>query len=252
MVYLDEAGISNPAHEPHVVVAGVIIHGDLQWKAVERHLNGMADRYVLGDQRAGFVFHAKDLFHGSKAFSRDQWPREKRWEILDELIAIPERLDLAIVYGSVERSALAEKHPDMNAANQMVNAHLIAFSICSYAIELYMRHVAPDEVACIIMENNDQVRHPIKHMQQFNRDPTNSELLTSLNFGELVLSHVVDTVHFAEKTESSPLQVADSCAFAIKRHLMKTPESDRFYKPLVRKMVIGPKEESQFSGKWQS
>jgi hypothetical protein len=109
MVYLDEAGISNPAHEPHVVVAGVIIHADRQWKAVELHLNDMADRYVPGDRRAGFVFHAKDLFHGSGAFPRNQWSREKRWEILDELIAIPEQLDLAVVPGYVERAALAKK-----------------------------------------------------------------------------------------------------------------------------------------------
>jgi hypothetical protein len=72
------------------------------------------------------------------------------------------------------------------------------------------------------------------------------------NFGEFVLSRVVDTVLFAEKSESSPLQVADACAFAIKRHLMKTPEADRFYKSLVRKMVIGPKAEAPFSGKSES
>jgi hypothetical protein len=242
MVYLDEAGISNPAHEPHVVVAGVIIHADRQWKAVELHLNDMADRYVPGDRRAGFVFHAKDLFHGSGAFPRNQWSREKRWEILDELIAIPEQLDLAVVPGYVERAALTKKNPSMNT----VNAQAIAFMICSYAIELYMRRVASQEVASIIMENNDQARRIIKSIQQFNRDPTNAAVLTSLNFGEFVLSRIVDTVHFAEKSESSPLQVADACAFAIKRHLMKAPEADRFYKPLVRKMVIGPREEAQF------
>jgi hypothetical protein len=209
MVYLDEAGISNPAHEPHVVVGGILIHADRQWKAVERRLSEMADRHIPSNQREGFVFHAKDLFHGSKAFQRDQWPREKRWKILDELVAIPDQLDFAVVYGSVTRAALAEKYPNMNAGSLTVNAQIVAFSVCSYAIELYMRHgsgVAADEVASIIMENNEQTRRPIKGMQQFNRNPKNAEVLTSLGFGQLVLSRVVDTVHFAEKGESSPLK----------------------------------------------
>jgi hypothetical protein len=29
-IYLDEAGISNPAQEPYVVVAGAIVHADTQ------------------------------------------------------------------------------------------------------------------------------------------------------------------------------------------------------------------------------
>ena len=38
LIYLDEAGISNPAHEPFLVVAGILIHGDKQWKLIEGDL----------------------------------------------------------------------------------------------------------------------------------------------------------------------------------------------------------------------
>jgi hypothetical protein len=42
-IYLDEAGISNPANEPYLVVAGVIIDADHQWMAVEPHLHVLAE-----------------------------------------------------------------------------------------------------------------------------------------------------------------------------------------------------------------
>jgi hypothetical protein len=59
---------------------------------------------------------------------------------------------------------------------------------------------------------------------------------------KLAFTRIVDTVHFAEKSHSSPLQVADACAFAIKRHLMAKPHSDRFYEPLKPRMIMRPSE----------
>jgi hypothetical protein len=76
MVHLDEAGIGNPKHEPWVVVAGVAVHADDQWRSLEQYLTTMADDFVPSHQRDGFVFHAKDLFHGSGVFDRAKWPKK--------------------------------------------------------------------------------------------------------------------------------------------------------------------------------
>lgn len=43
-VFLDESGIS--ANESVTVVAGVIVHADLQWKEVEKALFDLADKYL--------------------------------------------------------------------------------------------------------------------------------------------------------------------------------------------------------------
>ena len=107
MVYLDEAGISNPKHEPFVVVAGPIIHADRKWKAVEAHLNGMADKYAEPKDRERFVFHATEIFSGGGFFPREKWPKEVRWAILDELVQIPAAFNLPIACGWAERSKLA-------------------------------------------------------------------------------------------------------------------------------------------------
>jgi len=42
MIYFDAAGLSNPKHEPYIVVAGVIIHGDRQWKPIGDYLAALA------------------------------------------------------------------------------------------------------------------------------------------------------------------------------------------------------------------
>src|SRR5690349_11146121 len=78
MVYLDESGIST--REPYLVVAGAIVHADKQWKALEKYLHHMRDDVIPPNLRKDCVFHATDLYHGTKKFHRDQWPQEYRWK----------------------------------------------------------------------------------------------------------------------------------------------------------------------------
>jgi hypothetical protein len=243
MVYLDEAGIANPAHEPFVVVAGIVLHADQQWKMLERYLSDMADEFVPPENRDGFVFHATELFSGGQTFSREKWPKGKRWKILDHLVTIPEKFKFGVVHGFVERARLSAFYPHLAPKNVSPHAQVLAFTICSYGVEMFMRLIAEDgEVASLIMENNDQSRSLIRQMHQFLRDPAMAHLLKADGFGSLAFTRIVDTVHFAEKGHSSPLQVADACAFVIKRHLMGTPESDRFYEPLKPRMIMVQKK----------
>jgi hypothetical protein len=70
-VYLDETGTGDPAKEPFVIVAGVMIHAVAsEWKAVENHLKFLADGFALPEDRPGFCFHANELFTGVKGNSR--------------------------------------------------------------------------------------------------------------------------------------------------------------------------------------
>src|ERR1700752_2801449 len=177
MIYLDDAGLSNPRHEPFVVVAGVMVDPDKHWLALERHLDAMADAYAPADQRKNFFFHATELFSGGGFFPREKWPREERWKILDQLVTIPAKFKLPIVAGWVERANLAGKFPELDIATLTVNAQSIAYIICTFAAELYLREakdVEPGEVASIVLENNQQARKQIAAMHKFNRDPRNA------------------------------------------------------------------------------
>jgi hypothetical protein len=170
MIYLDDAGISNPLHEPFVVVAGVMVEADTQWLALERYLEGMADTYAPPGQRNGFYFHATELFSGGGFFPREKYPREERWKILDELVAIPKKFKLPIAAGWVERAKLATKHPDLDIATLTVHAQTIAFTLATFGADHYLRNgidVKPGEVGSIVMENNDQARSTAQRMAFF-------------------------------------------------------------------------------------
>src|SRR5436190_43243 len=123
LAYIDEAGISNPQHEPFLVVAGVIVHADKKQLAVSRHLDRLVRRFIPPDKQDGFVFHATEIFGGvGKLFNREDWPLPKRLEIADALAAIPASFGLPIVYGAVERanpgdmSQILTDHPKLGEA----------------------------------------------------------------------------------------------------------------------------------------
>ena len=72
LVYVDEAGISNPKQEPFLVVAAVIVDGDRQLRGVMRQLDKIVDRHIPQGHQTDFVFHATELFNGGgKVFKGD-------------------------------------------------------------------------------------------------------------------------------------------------------------------------------------
>ncbi len=87
IVYLDEAGISNPKQEPFVTVAGVIVHGDDELNRVENRLKKLVKKYIPEGKRQGFVFHAKEIFHGGRTMNRQDpnWSLQRRPAIATEL-----------------------------------------------------------------------------------------------------------------------------------------------------------------------
>jgi hypothetical protein len=103
IVYLDASGLSNPQQEPLVVVAGVIVLPDKQWKAINTYLSDLADEYVGRPRKFDFYFHALELFHGTKNFPREKYDKATRFRILDRLIEIPKLFDSPIVWGYAER-----------------------------------------------------------------------------------------------------------------------------------------------------
>jgi hypothetical protein len=74
----------------------------------------------------------------------------------------------------------------------------------------------------------------------FNRNPELVAILPEETRKHVPLTRIVDTVHYAEKLDSSPLQIADACAFTIMRRLRRGADCERFYKLLEPQMVNPP------------
>ena len=239
-VYLDEAGIANIKDEPQVVVAGIIVHADKQWIPLEKYLQDMMIDLIPPDKRKGFYFHATDLFHGSGLTPREDFPKDYRWDVLEELCQIPIKFDLPIVMGFYDRKKVLEED-DISIHDATIQSLATSATICAMATERYMRQSAPKgEVATIVYEDNRNAKKIIRTLHNQLRSP---ELIPSVkeHWKEyLPLTRIVDTAHFAEKEDTSLLQLADVCAFILKRRLIGKKDVYRFSKHLEQNLIVRP------------
>lgn len=231
LVYIDEAGTSSS--DPVSVVAGVVIDADHQWRVVESQLEVLVQELFPGiDDPRKIVFHAKDIFHGSGIFDRRRWSREKRLEILGRLLGIPLESDLPVVVGFYRKGDDIKNLPLPPAVLAQVMAHCM----CVLAAERYMREKTLEtDVAIMIAENNDQARQHVKRTHNALADPAMKFDMPTVPPDFLPIKRIVDTVHFAEKSEAIMLQIADSCAFTMSRFLAERSYGD----DLIGALAVG-------------
>lgn len=228
MAFLDEAGMSNPKHEPFVAVAGVVVNADRHWQQIARDLEELWYDKMPDGVPDGYPFHATELFSGGKFFTREKYDRETRWKILDEIIALPAKYNLAVVASWIERA---------HAPNPET-AYTDCFTGCATCIEAYMR-MLPDrsEVAFLTLEDNHTVRSHVREAQASLQNPLELLGLHAHKRDERWLTRIMGEPHFEQKSAISLLQIADACAFAFKRYAMGRPDALRFVEPLLPQAV---------------
>ena len=226
-----------------MIVAAVIIDADRQLRSIGKYLSDMADHYIRPEDRLEFVFHATELYSGGKILTREKYPKEVRWCILDELATIPRQFDLPVAFGSVPRAWYepgGEWHEKSKKVDikGVVAAQMLAFTIASVGIEHWMKKAADaDEIAQMVMENNPEAQKFIRLTHKILSDPKYQAFLIKEDTDRLSTSRTIETIHFEEKSDSSALQVADYCAWAIRRRLSEEPNCGRFCNPLLPQIV---------------
>ena len=209
-LYMDEAGTS--FHEPYTVVAIVIVDGDSQWTPVAEYLQELVREHVPAEHRDGFVFHAADIHNGSKPIKKLGWSREQRFEILESLARIPVSFQIPFAWCS---NAKHDDGLDWVPKNEVLIRHLVAFVQALKAANQYLHDFAPDEVAMLISEDVHKRRQWFKNITAHLNSNTAPEYFA----GKTAFNSLIDTVHFARKNEAPLLQIADVCAFTIRRYL---------------------------------
>jgi hypothetical protein len=205
LAYLDEAGISNPAHEPYLVVAGVLIEADRDWRKIAAHLRKVAIKHLPREDVEGFVFHATDIFHGSGYFDRAKWPNEKRRKILADLSAIPSLFDLPIVAGymprQIARNFYLNKQPTLRASTIANLIHAEALIRAAVSIDKWLRKVAPDEVAMLVVEGSGKIEAALKMIHDGYSDPHADQ--GTVPVGVFQTTRIIETIHFSKKRVSN-------------------------------------------------
>ena len=243
LTYFDDAGLFNAKQERYIVIGGCIVDGDSQLVTLESEISRLVEKYIPEDHRAGFVFHATELWSGGKYFNRDNWSFTRRLEILRDLVAIPRKLAIPLVFGFQDRAGAQSLPPDPKWGDQNLELILYAHTYARFAetVERFMRKLWPDENTILIGEDNDAVRKMTKAAHNLYRNPawvrsTNSQLLF------FPFQRIREGVHFSPKHESAPLQLADIVTFFVKKRLMHDPNAGEFYSKLTDSLLVLPKE----------
>jgi len=210
LTFLDEAGISNREEEPIVVIGGIIVHGDFQYKSLRSPVQQVIDNYIPIYDREGFVFHAAELFSGGKYFDRHLWPLCVRWKILEELASIPQELDLPVIFGFQERTKVPGEIDGQLVKDNMHTAacQLLAFSHCLIGIERWMRRDTDNEVTMLIAEDKPEVKQAFKAIHRICQREDRIIRYMPQKFRaspELPVTRIIDDIHFTDKLGSVPL-----------------------------------------------
>jgi len=225
LVYMDEAGISNVQHEPWLVVAGVVVDADKQLMALERRIASIINHYIPEHQRDGFVFHASHLFNGGgKVFDRSDsnWPLEKRLQIAAELARLPRQLGLLVAIGAVNRREFLKTFDasQWDGRDPTTAAHAIAHTVCSVHVDLWMRRNASNEVCMLIVEDNSQMRKFLTELLHSHQNPKMAPQIAGDSTKILPFRKIKASPLFEQKSQSVSLQLADFCAYVMKKSYM--------------------------------
>jgi hypothetical protein len=233
LVYVDEAGIGNPKHEPFVVVAGVIVDADRKLSQLRAALNAVIDRHIPPEARDGFVLHATEIFNGGgKLFGRgtsESWSIARRLAIAVDLAKIPAEIGLPLAFGWVDRELFAgtfEPGENPSRHERTKDEHVVSYLRCAQVIDRWMRDRTDEENCMLIVENNESARSLILEVHRVFQDEKALNLLPH-EWEFLPLRRIQEDPLFQPKRSSSPLQMADFCAYVYKRILMN-PTDERF------------------------
>jgi len=196
-VYMDEAGISNPAQEPYMVVAGVLVNPDKQWKELDAYYRNLAADLFPDEVPYRFVFHAHHIWHGSGDFARKQWTFPQRMRLLAQLAQVPKLFDLPVVAGIVQRhatrQAILSETAEVSERSVRFQIYVEAFVGAVKCVDYWMRMNTPDEVAMLIAEDMPEVKSGIRLFHEGYTYPAADDAPVFRS------NHIVDAVHYAKK-----------------------------------------------------
>jgi hypothetical protein len=248
LIYADEAGVG--ANEPDTVVVGVIVNADTQWRraaaAVLELLSTVPEPY-----RAGFISHASSIFHDKHL--REHWSFGDRLAFLHGMMSIPARLGLGIAWGLSRRSLKIDLMPGYTLEQAQ---HAFAFQNCLAQADRIIRAFAhPTEVTAVVAEDSPDMRHFLRHVAgllsmrpltipiEHVRSSKDEHGVEARRPVEYRIERMIDTIHFAAKEQAILLQIADACAYGLRRYFMDKPFAAEF-----ARSVAGRDPQAAFGG----
>jgi hypothetical protein len=223
--YVDDSGRFDKKKNTFQVLAAVMVHDKLHW-----HVEVNAAFAIPEDKSEAFEeFHAWELYGGYGVF--DGMPRERRYEVIEDLLSLIAALEIPVVYGAVDVRKLQQK--SYGSAMPID----VAFRICLTAINNYIRESKGglgQEPALLILDNskekdrNNRLRQSFRELRRPMRPP-------DFDPG---LEHIHDDMYFGDSKDSVGIQLADLSSYFIGKHLEGgDADAERFYEIIEPRIV---------------
>ena len=175
LLYLDEAGTDRGAST--LVVAGILVHGDRDWPEIDKRISALIEKHISIADRPGIIFHATDIFHGSRRFDRrkPEWTLDKRMAILRDLATIIEDMALPVVAGGYNKDGFGTGilEPIDNQPTHKGNLiHNVAAMDCLIWADRWLEQCSPSELATVVHEDGSTLpKRLIKNSVRLLRSP---------------------------------------------------------------------------------
>jgi len=223
LIYLDEAGISGP--EPVTTIAAIIIEADVQRAEVFRSMANIVHSRVPPEHRRTFVFHAKEIFGGGKIFDRERFNLDYRLGIIAELASLPNRLNVPICFTYRHRNF--GEGQTLNKPKVETDDYFIALLQTIVFASSYIRLNCPNEIGVVISENNNEFRRRASRLNSFLANREAAADAPGWLRQHLPVTNLAGPVYFAEKHEEPLLQIADACAFILRRFASRQSHGEK-------------------------
>jgi hypothetical protein len=224
--YIDDSGRFDKKKNTFQVLSAVMVHDHLHW-----HVEVNAALAIPEERLETFEeFHAWQLYGGYEVF--DGIPRDRRYRVIEDLLALVDSFKMPVVYGAVDVRKLQQKS---YASAMPVD---IAFRLCLNGINNYIRESKGGlgtEPALLILDNskekdrNNRLRQTFRELRKQMRPP-------DFDPG---LEHIHDDMYFGDSKDSIGIQLADLCSYFIGKHLEGgDADAENFYQMIEKQIVF--------------
>ncbi|NTG36966.1 DUF3800 domain-containing protein [Agrobacterium rhizogenes] len=237
IVYMDESGVTKK--DEVMVVVGIMVDADKQAHILEEEIRNVVKPHVRPENLDGYVVHAAHL-NGNKNQPEELRDNKlARDAILDGMAALPAKLGFYIIASTIWWDRFSENQPGMEAHQQRVAMQATGIALISSAVDGLMHKRFAEECAWIIAENNHEVKEAALHHHREMKSSQAAYYAQMVGSFKGPFSKLRDGISFANKPDSPALQIADVCAWAIRRYYaVRDDRSKRFYDPLEKNIVI--------------
>lgn len=241
-IFMDEAGTS--ASEPVTVVVGVIAEPDnhiVRAESMVREALGAVPEQFRKD----FVFSAKTVFNSEKF--KEDWLMGSRLNLLKSMMSIPRRLGMGLSIGTSWRGSLPAIEEEGLSLRAEEGDHMQAFQSCLGIADSSIRNRGGhNEIASVVAENHNEMKRYLKEIPRLLRHspihlkpshlrttPADEERGYVDQTTEFRITRIRNTIHWVDKADDPMVQIADACAYGLRRYFAKQTFGEDFAQAVV-------------------